>query len=830
MDRTTRDRYRHDLLRAIRPAACGLLLALAAAHPVAAQPGEDIPGNSYWLAVDSLYRGEFRDAERGLRREVNRGVQTTQSRWIDSICYHSMLGEVLYQQGRNAEALAEFDQACRLLLAYPDWLLKVNFREQPVPDANLARRTPPWGQSQRQSTLGHFPSTMLVGTGQWDQSQVMSQGGVVQMPQFWRIRVMEIIRASALAIRRRNELLGPLGKYDPLSNELVQVFSRGGLSPPNHWSSAWVELQLGLAQAGVGRVQEAMTHLSRAVLVDGRYDHPLTCAALLEQGRLALNAGDHRNAARLLAEASFSAFYYDNWDVLTDALWLGWINHMASGAEGVYPPLAIAAEWASVKRLDYVSAKLRLAEAENHIWLNQLPQASAAWDDATHRLGQMRTGLVGIHQLYLQALLQLRQGQIGPGSDTLFEALSAESKASLRNFQIYRANEMFDARALQPRIAEKLYASLLGDPTPVDWTQRPLDALAVMKTPHDEAFDRWFAAALDREDASLALQVAEQAKRRRFLVSLPLGGRLLALREILEAPPNQLPTDAALQRQQLLNAAPEYRDLSTAAAPIERGLQNDPLLAQGKLDDKSLSDQFDAWNKNAEQREHILLQMAVSRMPASILFPPLRKTEELQQALADSEALVEFHVASGNLYGFLVTRGGVHVWQPANARRLPTALTALLRDLGNYSASRTIGIEDMKPEDWQPAAAEMYKMLLADARLDPKQTSSLIVVPDGLLWYLPFEVLVVPGSQPSAVLADRMLVRYGPTAALAVGERRRCAASGTRASRSISMGRTVPTTWQTRPGTAWPTARWDRCDCPRRCLSRASSWRRWSMN
>jgi hypothetical protein len=748
------------------------VLALLVIRPVAAQQGEDVPGISYWRAVDALYAGEYRDAERALRRETNRGIQTTQTRWIDSICYRAMLGEVLYQQGRNPEALAEFDQACRLLLAYPDWLLRVRFREQPGPDPNAARRAPPWGRSDRQPTLGRFPSTMLVGTGQWDQGEVLRQGGVVQTPQFWRIHVAEIVRASALAIRRRNELLGPLGKYDPLSKELAEVFSRGGLSQPNHWSSAWVELQLGLAQAGVGRVQEAMTHLSRAVLVDGRYDHPLTCAALLEQGRLALAAGDHRNAARLLAEASFAAFYFDNWDVLTDSLWLGWINHMAAGGEGIYPPLPIAAEWARVKRLDHVSVKLRLAEAENWAWLNQLPQATAAWEDATRRLGQMRTGLVGIQQRYLQAILQLRRGQIGPGSDALLEAMAAQSKASLRNFQIYRTNEMFDARALQPRIAQTLYATLLGDPTPADWTQRPLDALAVMKTPHEEAFDRWFVAALDRENAPLALEVSEQAKRRRFLVSLPLGGRLLALREILETAPNLLPTDASLQRQQLLNASPAYRDLAAQAAQTERGLQDDPLLAQGKLDDKSLADRFDDWNENAETREHILLQMAVSRLPATILFPPLRKTEDLQRALADKEALVVFHTAGGNLYGFLVTDNGVHIWQPTDVRRLPAALSALLRDLGNYSANRSIAIEDLKKDDWQSAAAAMYQMLLDGSRLDPKQTTSLIIVPDGLLWHLPFEVLVLPDSQPPAVLADRMLVRYGPTAALAIGDRR----------------------------------------------------------
>src|SRR5204863_4159675 len=120
------------------------------------------------------------------------------------------------------------------------------------------------------------------------------------------INAAEIVRASALAIRRRNELLGPLGKYDRISRQLATTLSRGNLVPANHWSMAWIELLNGVAQVGVGNADEARTHLERAVIVAGQFDHPLTGVALLEQGRLSLVAGDSRTAAQLLLEASFS--------------------------------------------------------------------------------------------------------------------------------------------------------------------------------------------------------------------------------------------------------------------------------------------------------------------------------------------------------------------------------------------------------------------------------------------------------------------------------------------------------------------------------------------
>ena len=55
-----------------------------------------------------------------------------------------MLGESLYQQGRNPEALDEFDAAAQMVLAYPDWMLRLVF-DDPRPDNTASRRQPPWG-------------------------------------------------------------------------------------------------------------------------------------------------------------------------------------------------------------------------------------------------------------------------------------------------------------------------------------------------------------------------------------------------------------------------------------------------------------------------------------------------------------------------------------------------------------------------------------------------------------------------------------------------------------------------------------------------------------
>lgn len=752
-----------------RKISCAILLSTLAASPAAAQLTDDIPGAPYFIAVEAFYSGEYRDAERALRRETQRGVRAGQTRWIDAICTHAMLGEVLYHQGRNQQALANFDQACQILLAYPNWLLQVKFQQPPRPDLNRSRRVPPWGQPARQFVIGQFSQNEQVLVGEMNSAErALRQGGVVRQAMYWRVNVVEVVRMSALAIRRRGELLGPLAKHDPISKELSDVLSRGNLSPANHWSGAWVDLLRGLSQAGMGKLAEADVLLERSLVVDGQYDHPLTCVAFLEQGRVALLRGDRPRAAKLFAEAGFSAYYFENSDVLTESVLLGWLNHITSGGVGLYPPLEPVAAWAQVNRLQHVSTKLRLAQAESLLWLGQLDAADAILNDASRRIDEMRTGLPGVQLMYVQAAAQLMRGKLESGSEMLRQALAAQANVSLRNFQIGRTNEMYDSRIVSPRVAVDLYSSLMSDPTPVDWVVNPLDAMAVLSTPHDASFDRWFIAALERKEAPMALEIAERTKRRRFLASQPLGGRIAALRSILEAPAAELSREGVLQRQQIFATFPAYRQLAEVSQRTYDQLRTGPLLGTNPAETKSLAALYDSWIKNANQRQQLIAQLAVRRMPSPLEFPPLRTVPELQKSLNQGEALVVFHSVAGSMYGFLLTNNDAVIWTLRDPRRLRADISNLLQEMGNFGATRQLSVTELVSGKWREAAAKTFSGIFADSQLDLAKTTSLIIVPDDVLWYLPFEALVPDSAKPETVLADRVLLRYGPTAALAI--------------------------------------------------------------
>lgn len=769
-------------------AALVVASVLPGGTPEARAQFDTMPDPGYYAAVNEFYSGQYRDAERVFRRLTRTGVQANQARWIDSICYQAMLGEVLYHEGRNAESLAAFDQACLLMLAYPDFLRSVQFSD-PRPEPNPTRAVPPWGAPSRRVQLGSYPQAMPIAVGSLTGARdALQRGGTFLQAQFWRINATEVVRTAALAIRRRNELLGPLGKHDRISKELAATLSRSNLALPNHWSQAWTLLLSGVAKAGVGDPDEAKARLERSIIVGGMYDHPLTGVALLELGKLAMAAGDHKAAAQLLFDASAAGYAYDDLDVVTESLRLGWVNFLAGGGaggggvNGLYGPLVPAANWAQANRLWHVAATLRLAQAENLLHTSQDAAAGTIIDDIGRRLSSMRDARLKYLQLFLQAMVQVSRGQIEPASNSLNRALAGQRVAALRNFQIARATELYDARELTARVAPDVFGPLLSDPRPADWTQRLFDTLAFASTLHGPAYDRWFLAAMERKDLSQAIEVSERAKRARFLETLPLGGRLLALRGVLEAPQAELGNDGAVEKQQLLAGFPAYGPLAGEAAKLGEQIRAGSLQQEPGAAGQKLTADLDAWAKNVAAREDVLLAMALSPVPARQIFPPLRTTDELKQSLADGQALVIFHAAGGNLFGFLLTRQAEHTWLVGELEPLREALAEWLRSLGNYSASRAMGGEELAGDEWRSLATKLWSGLFADSRLDLARTTDLVIVPDNWLWYLPFEALVPPQTKQAKgaaaasgdppMLVERMPLHFGPTAALAVGDRR----------------------------------------------------------
>ena len=161
--------------------------------------------------------------------------------------------------------------------------------------------------------------------------------------------------------------------------------------------------------------------------------------------------------------------------------------------------------------------------------------------------------------------------------------------------------------------------------------------------------------------------------------------------------------------------------------------------------------------------------MAVRREPAAIAFPPLRTTAEIQKSLPPGHALLVFFATSRNLYAFLLNRDKYADWQvAATPQALARQSATLLREMGNISQNYELSAKDLADRKWRQTAKELLDGLLKGSRADfATKFDELIIVPDGLLWYVPFEALQVQADGQLRPLLSRFRIRYVPTAGLA---------------------------------------------------------------
>ena len=250
-------------------------------------------------------------------------------------CYYTMCGECYYQMGQNARALDQYTAALKLYTAYYDWMLRVQFPAV-IPPGGVGAGRGALGDHAAANAGGPIPAQFNTLQGQINNNAVVQQGGVVQAPMLVPIGAAEIVRTTTLAMRRRRELMGPVCKFDPLTNDLVKVLTARP-APPNNWSQAWIDVQLGSAYASTGNLAQAAQLLERSLVVLGELDHPLTATGLLELGQIALQVGDLPTASRYFEEATYAAATYLDPLILEEAFRWGALVAFAGQSAGHLP-------------------------------------------------------------------------------------------------------------------------------------------------------------------------------------------------------------------------------------------------------------------------------------------------------------------------------------------------------------------------------------------------------------------------------------------------------------------------------------------------------------
>ncbi|MGL6193237.1 MAG: hypothetical protein ACRC2T_00275, partial [Thermoguttaceae bacterium] len=415
----------------------------------------------------------------------------------------------------------------------------------------------------------------------------------------------------------------------------------------------------------------------------------------------------------------------------------------------------------------------------------------------------MKEGRLGGRWNFLKARQSYAGGSpndLANGNKFLGESMRFMSKCSLWVWQIkFLANIQVHGRIsttspITARKALELYDYLLREPTHRDWIMEPMDSLAaqvalpdvVMGTNVYDVHELWFSIALELDYKERAFEISELVRRKRFFACDPLfGGRLISLRALFESPATNLQRRNLLDRKLLTVAFPAYAKLSETSRGLKQRIRTLPIAPIDEDQKKLQNDLLVRLEQTSLMQEVYLRSIALSRGRSPAVFPPLLHLKEIQNSLPEGTAELVFFAANGQLYGFMIDRNNFDMWRiSARIEAIRKPLSAYLTALGNTGSDKEIAVKDLREEtkrsaseakkwEWKESGNKLLSGLLGGAK--KINFKELIIVPDHILWYLPFETLSVKdanGEYRPLIGLDTgdasISIRYAPTAALGV--------------------------------------------------------------
>ena len=736
-----------------------------------------LPNQNYFRGFPQFFEGDYKDAAREFRSASRSAYKIGNQRYVDSICYWTMQAECFYHMGNYAEAINLYEQALNLYLFHQNtgWQTKLNTQAVKVQADNtaVAQARINWGVSKRMTGVARVPQSFQAQFGSLDVVGAIRKGGVVQDAQIRLVNVTEIMRCVALCLHRRHYIKGPIAKIDPLTSRIVSGMQKG-VAGDGSVLGSYNGVCLGIAYASQEEWGKASQILKRSLKLSGGLDHPLTPVGLLESAYIGLANDNDSVASTLALEASYSAAVFNQFDLVSEALTVGTMVHLKTN-RSVYPPLQNSIAWARQNNANLMQASsiVRLAECMSEAGdLNLSQQTLQQSSRVMNRRNTLGQSVLGARVKYVTALNQFLAADFAGGSKTLSAAIKHFGTGSLWIYRLQLADQLAVSGNTTARQIDQLYESLLHDPTELDWKIDPFEAITFLATPHVASMERWLETSVKRRDMRQAFEIAELIRRHRFFANLPMGGRLMSLRWLLHAPAAALSKSALEQRAKFFNRNTDYKLSVDRAAKLETQLKEIPLNAEPKSEDAiQRTKLINELAKLSASQETILGSMALRREPAEMVFPPSYSEAELRNTIRpDQLALVT--IATGKGYHiFLLNQKSLQYATFIKTKVMHREISNWLKAIGGNQSSVTD--EQITSNGWEKESKKIAEALFS--KVLPNQwagVKELVIVPDGALWYLPFEALLVGPTESETLLSDNVGIRYCPTASLAFGGQR----------------------------------------------------------
>lgn len=731
-----------------------------------------VPNLQFQAGRTALLAGDYQGAIETFQDGGRSAIRTADSRWVDSAAFHAMVGECFYRRGQLPQALDQFNAAIDHFIAHSTWMLSIDFPNAIEP-ARAGGLATPWGTPVEAVPHGKFAERYqlirttlnLQGAGVGNQGNTNLVGGREAIP----VNCADIVRAVCTAIRRRRQIMGPLCEFDPRTDRLLNALQTG-ISAPNHWTQCWGDVQRGCGFAAGGKIPQAIGELTKSLKAGDLYYHPLTATAFNELGQIALEQKKYDQAGTCFMEASYAAAAFGNVEEMEEAFRGAHTAWLMTGADKPFEPLVPAAAWAKKGNYDALHAQLLVLGAENMNLLGRPAEADVLLQQVQREINRtdMQKGKLGAAVAFEQARLAFATGNHSAGATALASALKFEQGSSEWLFQINIATRYHAENVVSDRMGDLIFSDLLREPTSADWSMRPFETLAVASSDYSAAYERWMEVLINRKDNDRALEVADRLKRHRFFSSIPLGARLPALRAVLETPLTALSPRAQAQRATLLQNYPVYEQLMTKTVELRDKLGGLPLVPDDRTQKEQQTKLLQELAATAEKQETILRNMAVRREAADAIMPPIARVSEFRNRMTSKQLLLYYATTSGGTYGFAVSKDKFGVFKLGTPTKVKADITLLLKELGNLDKNSNVSAETIASHNWKTVAKRLLKAVASDAKDDVwTKFDELIVVPDGPLWYLPFECLVAGDGSDAQPLISQIKIRYAPTLGLA---------------------------------------------------------------
>ena len=163
--------------------------------------------------------------------------------------------------------------------------------------------------------------------------------------------------------------------------------------------------------------------------------------------------------------------------------------------------------------------------------------------------------------------------------------------------------------------------------------------------------------------------------------------------------------------------------------------------------------------ENDLERLHLEIRRTNPRL-AGVQYPnPLDLKQIQQEVLKPDTTLIEYYLGEKRSFVWVVSRGQSSSFVLPPAKEIEALAGAYRKSLTAPVSSLTVRQAESESAR---LSARLYEMLLKPAERALDGSHSLIIVPDGVLYYVPFEALQAPGS--SRYLFERFPIAYAPSA------------------------------------------------------------------